>query len=787
VNGIRQDAADALRQLLRRPGFALVIVLTLGTAMGVNTSLFSVFNTEFLRPWRVKDPDRVVVVHPAVSLSEWRSWSEHATSLSGLLARGGSGSARSEGRRLRFEFVSASYFAVLGIPLERGRAFAPADDRMNGPGTAAILSHRLWQTHLASDPAALGRSLVLDGVPFTIVGVAAQGFDGPEKGRLDLWLPLSAYPRLQATDRRPPRAGSEADRMVSVVGRLAGDVAAEQAQAELRISSHRFRAQHALTAEPILVRGTSAFAQPHSFAEDMLAAGMLVAITFVTMIACANVANLLLARGYARRGEIALRLSLGASRARVVRQLLAEALLLAILASLLGLAIAATLPNYVMTLVPEVQPWMARDFRADYRVFAYALALSTVACLAFGLAPALQTTRISVSHALKDAHVFSAPALKSALLGYQVIVSVMLLAVAGLLVRGVHHAHTRSLGYSMDDLLVVRVELPRTYSRAERSRRATQLVHEVQSLAGPSNVAAVSAIPAPGTQWREETVFDLVSGGVRRVGSAWRLQVAPSYFDLLRIPIVGGRGFAQGDAPDAVALVNEAFVRRFCPGESPLGKTLLGGGATRQVIGVTRDAYLGSLDAVEPAIFQLVTADGVQALLVRDAGHGLTGALTPLIATIDPAIHTEVIPGRSWLRRSMARSLFGARILGGVGVLALALATLGLFSVSTYAVQQRTHEIGIRIALGARPAHILETVFRPASRAMMRGFVVGGLGGVAAAHLMRQWGWLHGLSPLDPVTYIAVAVVLVTAGGIASYLPARRAMKVQPTVALRYE
>jgi len=782
LHDLRQDVAYAFRQIGRKPAFALVIVVTLGSAIGLNTSFFSLYNAGALRPWPVRDPDRVVVVDARMTLAEWRYWAGHTTALSGVTATMGGGSARSEGRRLYFDYVDSRHFDVLS-PLARGRAFSADDDRPGGAGTELVISHRLWEARYAADPSVLGRPIVLDGVPFTIAGVAARGFDGA--GRLrDLWLPLAARTRMQAADA--PRDWAELTREVTLAGRLAPGATLAQARAELTTLSRQFRSQNGLATAPIVLTDTRPFSRTDA-SERLLTSLWFAAMTFATLIACANVANLLLARGHARRGEIAMRLSLGAGRGRVVRQLLTEAFVLAALGGLLGVGIAAVLPQAVLRRVPEMAVRAQPDLHIDGNVFLYALGLCTIACIAFGLAPALHCTRLSVSRVLKDAHGLSVPSLKTSLLGYQVIVSVMLLTAAGLLVRSAQQVASRDLGYTVDGLVFVGLEFPSTHTRARREAVAGRVVAELREWAGTSHVAAASTGPRPGRHAGTTLYLDLVGPRSRLAATAQRVYVSPEYFEMLRIPLVAGRPFGAADAPDTVAVVNEAFARAYSPGETVIGKTIALPRARYAVVGVVRDAYLGALDAVEPIVFAPVTPETTRFVMLRDAGPGGASALRPLVGRIDAGTHADIQSGPAWVGRVSALSQFGARMIGGVGVMALALATLGLFSVSAYSVQQRTREIGVRMALGARPPHIVRAVLGPTSKAIARGLVIGGAGAVALAFLMRRWDWLNGLSPLDPLTYAGVLLLLVAAGLAASYLPARRAMKVEPTVALRYE
>jgi hypothetical protein len=349
----------------------------------------------------------------------------------------------------------------------------------------------------------------------------------------------------------------------------------------------------------------------------------------------------------------------------------------------------------------------------------------------------------------------------------------------------VQHASTKDRGFSLDDVSLVELDFPGTYGTAARARIAERFRRELEALAGARNVALASLAPTPGRPIRAEAIFDIPDRDRKRPGVSARIDVTPGYFDVLRIPIVAGRGFAASDLPDRAAVVNESFGRRLWPGESALGKTILWGGAPLEVVGVARDAHLATLDTVEPLLFLPLPAGAGGVFLVRDSASALSRALTAAAEQIDARVHAEVVSGPVWISRAMTLSLFGARIVGGIGLLALVLATVGLFSVCAYAVERRTREIGIHMALGARPIEVLRTVLGPAARVMLKGLVTGALGALCTSFVLQ--GFLFGLSPLDPFTYAATALLLMAAGLAASYLPARRAIRVEPTVALRYE
>jgi predicted permease len=785
-----RDLLWAGRQIRRQPLFALAIVVTLGGAIGVNTTLFALFNATMLRPWAVKDPARVVVVHAsALTPSEVRYWAEHTTSLSHIVAIRRHQVVRMEGRRLELNLVSTNYFDAMGVAIERGRGFAAADgDALRA--NVAVISHRTWETFFARDAGVVGRLIHLNGRPFNIVGVAAPGFDGAwsEMRRVDLWLPSAASRRL-APATEPPGDGFDSGRDV-VAARLAGNASVDEATAELSLLSGQYRRLQGTAPTSVMLTDTTPYA---SFAKggdvwvDVYMTALFMAITFVTLLACASVANLLLARGYSRRGEIAVRLSLGAGRWLVIRQLLVEALVLSILAGLIGLAIGATLPASIVATLPELAENQVIDFQVDHRLLLYALSLSVVACAAFGLAPALHSSRVSISHALQDAHGLSVPSLKTSLPAYQVMISVMLLVVAGLLVRSVQFAQTKDQGYSLDGVAVMQLEFASHVGRNERSDIRRQMRNELERLVGPGAFAEAAVAPGAAGSSGIPTQVELRDPSETRIVEVSRLQVDSSYFSLLRVPIVTGRAFDLSDSVDRAIVVNQAFARQYWPDANPLGKTLAWDRAVREVVGVARDAHVARLDSIEPLVFQPLPDHAPRTFLIRN-GAALGREMHSIAGRFSDAVVVELVPGSAWFERTRRRSLAGAKILGGLGAFAVMLAAFGLFTVSAYTVQQRMRELGIRAALGAGRRQILETVLTPATKALARGCAVGAVGALLASLALRHslYGF-YGLSILDPITYGGVALILGTATFTAAYLPARRAIRQNPMSVLRYD
>ncbi len=802
IESVWQDVSYAVRNLRRQPGFTLIAAGALAAAIALNTSLFTVFNAIALRPWPVRDPAHIVTVFHAgagafkgnvggFSLAEFRYLAAHTRSLSGLVAM------RQDTVRLGFEdvgkrtgclFVSGNYFHVLGVAMDRGRAFLPEEDRLDAPEPVAILSHRLWQNHFGADPEIIGKQARVDDIPFTVVGVASSDFTGMP-GRDYLWIPFAAVPLLRpegtwARDflHKPGHCCSD------VAGRLARGVTRDQAQAELELLSRQFGSEFALESNAILLAGTTFFARPDSKRKVVpVFVLMFLGVTLVLLLACANVGNLLLARAASRSREIAVRISLGAGRGRLIRQLLTESLVLALAAAALGVLFAWKLPMLVLDRIGEAPPFRLAP---DMTVLGYALALGVLACIAFGLAPALHGTRSSVSGAMKEQAFLPGVrlALRELLLSVQVAVAIVLLTGAGLMVRGVSRARTQDPGFAVGGIDVVTFELPvRSYDPPRLRAFSSQLLKDLE---GAQDLAPYGlAAQEPLSNSRNMTWFRKPGEDRDQQRVITLQQVSAGYFDVLRIPIVAGRNFTPADAGSQAILINETMARRYWPGGDALGKSIVSGGTAgsnpyREIIGIVKDAYTTGLDEIEPMFYQQFTGSGAPKLLIRHT-PGSSAAIAAVATRIDPRIRLQAAPLQDGLDRWLAPSRIGAELAGILGGVALALATIGMLGVFAYVVQRRTQEIGIRVALGAQPGQVIRLVLAGNSRAVLAGLVAGFLGAAAGSRLIERY--LFGISPLDPLTYLLVAAILALAGVAASYFPARRAARVDPVVALRYE
>jgi predicted permease len=802
LESVVQDATYALRSLWRQPGFTAVAVAALGVAIGLNTSLFTVFAGLALRPMAgLRDPARVVALSAqsplarigAVGFSypEFRFLADGARTVNGLVAhRAISVSLESDriGRTTPAYAVAGNYFDVLGIRMAHGRGFLASEDRRESPMRVAVLSYQIWQRRFGGQ-AIVGTDIRIDGIPHTVVGITAPEFTGPEGDANRVWLPISSLPSLRAND---PFLASLLDRWqdccVNVTGRLADGVTRSEARAELQVLSQRFRASIGQDPRNVLIGGTQFLSGRRAGRQAIAIIGVLfTGITLLLLIACANVGNLLLARAAARMAEIGVRLSIGASRPRIIRQLLTEGLVLASLAAAAGLAFAAWLPPFVLERLAE-QP-APFDIAPDGLVVGYAVALAVLTCVACALAPALHITRVDVASALKE----GTPALRSrfplrtVLLATQVAVTVVLLTSAGLLLRGVAQARELDLGFNVAGIGVAQIELP---AFAYDNARAAALLNDLRTAVrtvGLQSFAFVSHEPL--ADFHLQTGMRLEGQGEDLTRIVEFISVTPGYFTVLGLPIIAGRDFQESEDGRPVAIVNETLARQFWPGQNAVGKTFVSGRETFEVVGLARDAYMSSLNAMEPVFFRPMGASAraevFPRLVFRAAQPAAWSSVATLISNVEPRARVDVAPLQDRLENWLAQLNFAPLAASILGVLGLTLATIGMFGVFAYMVRQRTREIGIRMALGAPPLTIIRLVLSGNARALTVGLAAGLAGALGASQVLS--GFLYGLSPLDPIAYGGVLMLLAASAIAASYLPARRATRIDPVLALRHE
>jgi predicted permease len=807
-----QDIRFGLRVLRKNPGFTAVAVLTLALGIGANTIVFSLINAVLLRPLDgVEEPGRVAAIYTSdyssgrygtSSYPDYLDLSEERDVFAWLAAYRETVlnlTVGDETERLEGLFVTGSYFSLLGLKTVAGRPLLPDDDVTPGGHPVVVLSHGFWKRRFNSDPAVIGRTLSLDGRVFTVVGVVAEGFRGTKLSVTPaLWIPMKMFPE-DLTVR--------GNRGLWVVGRLRPGVRLEQAQA--RVSTVAARLAKAYPSSNLGTLGRPQEPRPMTVASESLLgpeerayflpiSGLLMAATsFVLLIACANVANLLLARASRRRREIAIRLAVGASRSRLVRQLLTEGFLLSLLGAVLGLLLMVWASGLLPSLLPPIEP-ISGNLGLDGRMLGFVLGLSLVSTIIAGLAPALQATGFVLTQSLKDEQ--ASPTgkldrfrLRNVLMTAQVACSLVLLIGAGLFIRSLRNMATADLGFDPRNVLLA-ATATRFGTSAEQSRAFYQQLQErVGAFPGVRSASLTKNVPLSGGRSR---MFVEIEGYQPRPNEDTELDVNTvglDYFKTLGIPLLQGRDFDSRDTATSqgVAIVNQELARRFLSGQNPIGRRLRTGGQSLEIIGVARDSkYRNVRESPLPFIYFPLSQRNVSAmtLLVRADSNPLK--LAPSIRAelqrLDkyvPLFNVTTFPAHLRMRASLDRTV--VVLLSAFGGIALVLAAIGIYGVVAYSVGQRTREIGIRLALGAPRNHLLGLVLQQGLKLAAAGVVIGLGGAFALTRLLRSL--LFEVSPTDPVTFVVIPLVLGAVTLVACWLPARRAAKVDPMVALRYE
>ncbi len=793
LESVWQDVRYAVRGLRASPSFTLPMLGVLVVTMGLTTSLFVAAESLLFRPWPVSDPHRVVSVHTrqqsvagstfySIGGVEYRYLRDRATSID-LAAMGTMGLRPGvlEGPSVsRVRIVSGNYFSVLRLPLVAGRGLTPNDDEA-GSEAVAVISHGLWQRQFGGAADAVGSTLLVGDAPFTVVGIAAAGSTDEPMALPEAWIPLQARtvlppaePSVQALLENARGAG------LQLAGRLAEGADRQRSDVELKTLASQYAA--ARDVSPLDISVTSTAMADHPMGERTVRMFSLLALATLLMLVlgCANVGNLQLVRGLSRRGDIAVRLALGASRGRLVRQSLVEGLALSVVAAGLSVLVAQYLPRWVIVSQPG-DPAMASRIAdrvmIDTSSFLFAFALAVGVCLVAGLLPALRTTRISVR--TRSAGI-DRTRLRSGLLALQVSISAVLLVGTGLLARSVSHAAGAGLGFDPYGVAAVSFGLPQEgYDAAAREQFSRRVVEAVaQSGAGPF----AGATFVPFVSHRASYAVGRSGGGDDERGyRAVTHHVTPGYFDLLRIPVVAGQMFDADSSPDDV-VINQALANLLWPDEPAVGRVFLDGELERRVVAVVGDAQTENLNQISPTYYQSTGA--FSALLVRNDPVAIANA-QDVIRRLEPAaspVHRDFLPG---LRNQLAPSVAGATTAAYIGALALLLAGVGTFGVFSYLVNERIREIGVRMALGARARDIVRLLAWRMSWPLVGGLVVGLIAALAMGRVIASS--LHGISPSDPVAYLAVLLVLGVAAVVAAFIPARRAVRVDPAITLRHE
>jgi macrolide transport system ATP-binding/permease protein len=809
---LARDLRYALRGLRRSPGFTAVAVATLALGIGATAVIFTWTKATVLNPLPgVRDPGRLVTMNGVQaersglsdSYSEYRFVRDHASTLSGAIAyefapmnlsRSGPPEIVSGG------IVTANYFEFLGVRIQLGRGFVPAEGARPGAGPVVVLSDRLWRRRFAGRSGVLGTRVDLNGHPFTVVGVAAPGFFGSYGGLAqELWVPLSMSAQVY------PGAGDLMSNdwgWLQIMGRLKPGVSMDRAQAEIRVLARQIAA-----AQPDRLKNWTLRVDPLSRSargiESSLAPFLriLLAVTgLVLLIACANVASLLLARASARRREVAVRLAIGAGSGRIVRQLLTEGAALAAMGGAAGLGLAAVAARFLPALIPPMGAPLGLDVSIDLRVVAFTFLVTSAAVLLFGLAPALQARRFDLVAAIKNDSAerrrSRRPTLRDALVVAQVALSLVALVGAGLFLRSLRNRLGADPGFERRNALVASFDVSGTGVDSSRTPELVRgILSRVQALPGVVSASVTTYVPM-GLSGGGNSRRVAIDGYVPREGETLDLvtdEIGPGYLATMRIPLVRGRGFTLADREDApdVAIVNETLARRYFSGREAVGGILRIGDRPRRVVGVARNiVYRAAGEDPQPSLYLpiLQEPDGRMSLVVRTVGDPLR-----LRGPVEAAIHS-VLPDLALLNvatleqhtASTSYMERGATILlSSFGLLALGLTVVGIFGLLSYDVSRRTREIGIRGALGAGRVEILALVLRGGMIRVGAGLAIGTAGGFLVGRVLE--GTLYGVEGSDPVTFAAAAAVLAGSAFVACAIPARRAARVEPMTALRYE
>jgi putative ABC transport system permease protein len=799
---LRQDLRYASRQLIRSPGFTAIAVLTLGLGIGANTAIFSVVNAVLLRPLPYPEPSRLVKVEErrpngapnTVSYPNFLDWRKEGALESMALFRPLSfnvgGADRPE--RVSGALVSADFFRVLSLTPAAGRNFLVGEDAP-GRDRVAVISHGLWQRRFGGDPSALGRILTVDGRALTVVGVAPPGFRYPED--TELWTLVS--------QDDPALLEARGLHAYMVIGRLGAGRTLEHTSARLQAVAARLAAEY-----PASNRSWGLAVVPlhESLVHDLRPTLLVLmgAVGFVLLIASANVAGMMLARGAARRRELAIRAALGAGRWRLVRQLLTETAVLTALGGVLGVGLAAWGVDALLSLAPEgLRPTDATVM--DGTVLAFTFGLAALTSLVFGLLPAMQTARRGGGASLQESGRTTGGVdrqrTRRLLVAGEVALALLLLVGAGLMLQSFRRLLAVDPGFRTTNVVSARLSLPRTgRDTAEVIGFYRDLVERARALPGVSAAAAVSYLPLSreGARYSFSVEGQQFPEPQQRPSSSFNV-VTPGYFGTLDIPLLQGRDFTARDGWDAptVVVVNQTLARRFWPGENPVGKRLTFDDEPDQpsdwltVIGVVGDVRSQSLvDEIMPQIYAPEAQVGLEemALLVRTPldPASVAPAIGGLVASLDPEVPVAEIHRFTQLRdASISTDRFRALLLVAFGVLALGLAIIGVYGVISYGVVQRTREIGIRVALGARRAEILRLVVGEGMLTVAGGIAAGLVAGAVLSRVLVTL--LYQVKPWDPATFASIAVVIAGVALGACVLPARRALRVDAATTLRAE
>jgi putative ABC transport system permease protein len=796
-----QDLRFGMRTLLKRPGFTAVAVLTLALGIGANTAIFSVVNAVLLRPLPFKDSEQLVIVYEKTQtvprdfisvpdLQDYRAASHTFESTATFVPQSVNMTGTGEPERVVGAFTTSSLFHMLGVNVERGRALTTEDDAEGG-GLVAVLSNEFWQRRFGGDSNVVGRSLVFNGEPYTVVGVMPSGFQFHGVAP-DVLLPAQKWPNYKV---------ARSSHNAWVIGRLKPGVSRAMAEEELGSIARRLEEAYP---EDNRGRGVEVVGLQEHQVEDIRPALLILlgAVGFILLIACANIANLLLARGAARRREVALRSALGASRARLLRQLLTETLLLALTGGVAGLLLAQWGVDALLSINTADIP-LQGGVRLDARVLVFSLALSVLTGFVFGVVPALQLSKADLNRDLKEGGKTigeggARTRLRGAFVVSQVALSLVLLVGAGLLLNSFYRLLRVEPGFDPRNLLTMEYRLPKNrYAKGEQQWAFhKEVVERVSRVPGVESAAVVRGLPFSGNGGSLTYALpDRPAPPAGQEPKALENAIDPNYLRTVGLPLLRGRNFTLQDGSDTqpVVLVNRTMAENLWPGEDPLGKRieLPEAKVTATIVGVVGDAK--QYDIGEKQLPQIYTSYaqnphifGTLVVRARVEPLSLAKSVREAVWSVDPDQPVWKVRTLEYLLNlNVADRRFVLYLMACFAALALLLTALGIYGVVSYTVAQRTHEIGVRVALGAQGRDVLRLVLRHGMGLTLAGVGLGLAAAFAVTRLMS--GLLYGVSATDPPTYAFVALLLAAVALLACLLPALRATRVDPMEALRYE
>jgi len=815
MDSLIKDIRYAVRGLIKHPGFVAIAVITLALGIGANTAIFSLVNTVLLRSLPVDRPGEIVSVSirgkddsfSAFSYPNYTDFRDRNDVLSGMLvyrfvpvalSRSGAN------ERIWGYEVSGNYFDVLNVKAIRGRTFLPEEDKTANSNPVVVISYDCWQRRFGGDPDLVGKDVLLNNHQFRVIGIAPQGFKGTEViYSPELWVPAAM---IEWVEPGATWLNKRDSKNFFAVGRLKPGVSARQAESALELLCQQLAKEYPDSNEGQSIKvGPTGFIIPDlrgavvSFTWVMMAA-----VGLVLLVTCTNLAGLMLARATDRRREIAIRLAMGANRLRLIRQLLTESILLSFIGGTAGVLLAIWIVKALLALKPPIDFPLAMNIEMDWRVLLFSLTVSLAAGAIFGLAPALQATRPNLTNTLKDTAAQGGAArtrLRSVLVVAQISISLVVLIAAGLVVRSLQQLQTMNPGFEPRYALAMSFDLGlQGYDEARGQQFYRQLMDRVRSLPGVESAAISDYIPLS-LNFNSRNVF--VEGKPVERGENVPLtmvsSVGPAYFKTMGTPIVSGREFTEQDQEksEQVAIVNETFVRRLLPELQTVGDAVgrrfswRADGPMRRIVGVAKAGKYFNI-AEDPRMFvwtpmsQDYSSTGIVVVRTTSNPEAMFGPVRGQVQSLDPNLPLFDV---NTLNVHMRLALFPARVaatvLGVFGLVALMLAAIGVYGITSYAVAQRTHEIGVRLALGAQLGDVLKLVLRQGLKLTIIGAAIGLLGAYLATRAITSV--LYGVSATDPLTFGFVSLLLVAVALLACYVPARRATKVEPLVALRNE